>query len=436
MSHGARRHAREVEVSRRALLTLALSILLVTAVVLPGLWREVRLAQAGRPLLQALLLRISIDDLPLGPGTPPIWALARSAVGAPLFAPRSPDAVVTELKIEQALEQAVNQLTQIGDRPRLAGIAAGTRGDYSQAAELLAQARRAQPQDVFTSLAAGNVLDAQGDRSAALAAWDDAGARRGIAIQLHRWGAQLARQGARARAEAILTLATAVDPTFVDSFYALGGFYWGQDNAKATEMFRAALAAGGLAPYARLMAEARLALLEGRPADAVAPLEQAAQLRPEDPEPSELLGNALRRLGRTDEAIAFFGRAAILSPTSPWPLIQLGQVHGLLGNYDEAIAALTQAIARRADLPVAFELLARAYSDAGRPEQAVAAWQQAATLAPDNRAYLNGLAKAFVEAGRLPEAVEAYEALLRLNPDDFDAQRQLRSVQAQLQGQP
>ncbi len=422
--------------SRRAFLTVALSILLVAAVVLPGLWREVRLAQASRPLLQALLLRISIHDLPLGPGTPPIWALARSAVGAPLIAPRPPDAVVTELKVEQALEQTVSQLTQMGGRPRLAGIAAGTRGDYSQAAELLTQAQRARPQDVFTSLAAGNVLDAQGDRPAAIAAWDEAGARRGIAVQLYRWGSQLARQGARPRAEAALTLATEVDPTFADPFYALGGFYWGQDNAKAAEMFRTALAAGGLAPYFQLMAEARLALLEDRPADAVAPLEQATQLRPDDPESSELLGNALRRLGRTDEAIVFFRRAAALNPTAPWPLIQLGQVHLLLGNYEPAIASLTQAIARRADLPVAFELLARAYTGVGQPQQAAAAWRQAVALAPQNTTYLRGLADALAQAGQLAEAAEVYQALLQLNPDDVGVQRSLRGVQDQLQGQP
>lgn len=398
---------------------------------MPRLWREGRLAHGGQPLLHALLLRLAIDDLPLGSGTPPIWALARSAAGAPLVAPRPPAAVVTELKVEQALERATSRLAQTGGRPRLAGIAAGTRGAYPQAADLLAQARSAQPDDIFASLAAGNVLDAQDNRAAALAAWQDAGALRGMAIQLHRWGSQLARQGARPRAEVLLTLTTAIDPAFADPYYTLGGFYWGQDNVKAAEMFRAALAAGGLAPYFQLIAEARLALLEDRPADAIAPLEQATQLRPDDPESIEFLGNALRRLGRTDEAIAFFGRAASLNPTSPWPLIQLGQVYLQLGDYERAISALTQGIALRSDLPLAFEMLARAYGGANRPQQAAAAWRQAATLSPDNATYLTGLADALQQAGELAEAAEAYRALLRLNPDDVHAQRQLRAVEGQ-----
>lgn len=422
--------------SRQAQSILVLLLVLLAVVVMPGLWREMQLAYGGQSLLHALLLRVSIDDLPLGRGTPPLWALARSAVGAPLLASRPPDAVVTELKIEQALERAADRLTQVDGRPRLAGIAAGSRGAYRQAADLLAQARRAQPSDIFADLAAGNVLDAQGDRAAALTAWQDAGAVRGIAMQLHRLGAQLARQGARPLAEATLTLATAIDPSFADPFYTLGGFYWGQDDAKAAAMLRTALSTGGLATYFQLMAEAKLALLEDRPADAIGPLEQAAQLRPDDPESSEFLGSALRHLGRTDEAIAFFARAAHLNPDTPWPLLQLGQVYLKLKDYDRAIAALTQGIARRADLPPAFELLARAYKGANQPQQEAAAWRQAATLSPNNATYLVNLGDALRQAGEQAEAAEAYRAALGLRPGDAAIEQRLRALENDSGGAP
>lgn len=407
------------------LLALAALLALASASVV----RAGRAAYAGRPLLHGLLGRAELGDLPLGPGTPALWALARSS--ADVSSPASPGAAARRLRVRQALEQADRRLAALRDRHRLAGIASGARGRYPEARAHLELAHRARPRDIFALVALGNVLDAQGDRGRAVAAWDAAGALQPLAAQLHRWGVQLARQGARSRAEAALRLAAAVDPTFAEAYYALGGFFWGQDNAQAAEMYRAALATDGLSAYQQRMAQAKLALLEDRPADAVPLLEAASQLRPDDPEAVEFLGNALRRLGRSDEAIAFFSRAAQLNPASPWPLVQLGQVHLQLGNIEEAVAALRQALARRTDLPLAFELLARAYLADGQPQQAVAAWRQAIALRPDSAAYYVGLGDALRAAGNPVEAVSAYEAALRLDPDNLQALRGLRAAQGQ-----
>lgn len=410
---------------------LALAALL--ALVPASVARAGRAAYAGRPLLYGLLGRAELGDLPLGPGTPALWALARAAdnSSSAASAARQPGTAARRLEVQRALEQASRRLAALDDRHRLAGIASGTRGRYPEAQAHLEAAHRARPRDIFALVALGNVLDAQGDRERAVAAWSAAGALQPLAAQLHRWGVQLARQGARTRAEAALRLAVAVDPSFAEAYYTLGGFFWGQDNAQAAEMYRAALAAGGLAPYQQRMAQAKLALLEDRAADAVPLLEEASQLRPDDPEAVEFLGNALRRLGRSDEAIAFFSRAAQLNPASPWPLVQLGQVHLQLGNTDEAVAALRQALARRTDLPPAFELLARAYLADGQPQQAVAAWRQAIALRPDSAAYFVGLGDALQAAGNPAEAVGAYEAALRLDPDNLQALRGLRAAQGE-----
>ncbi|MCS6843181.1 MAG: tetratricopeptide repeat protein [Caldilineales bacterium] len=416
--------------ARRQQVPWLLALALLLALTAAPTARAGRAAAAGRPLLHALLWRAELGDLPLGPGTPALWALARSTGDLASPSP-SPRATTRRLQIRQALEQADQRLTALGYRPRLAGIAAGTRGRYAEAQAHLEAAHRSRPRDIFALVALGNVLDAQGDRAAAVAAWRSVSALRPLAAQLHRWGAQLAQAGARSRAEAALALAVAVDPAFGDGYYALGGFYWGLDGARAAEMYRAALAAGGLTPYQERMAQAKLALLEDRPADAIAPLEEASQLRPEDPEAVEFLGSALRRLGRSDEAIAFFARAAQLNPASPWPLVQLGQVHLQLGNYPEAITALRQALARRTDLPLAFDLLARAYLAEGQAQQAAAAWRQAIALRPDTAAYFVGLGDALRAAGNPAEAVAAYEAALRLDPDNLQAVRGLRAAAGQ-----
>lgn len=409
------------------LVLVALLLLVVTA--LPVGVHAARVTAGGKPLLEALLLRSRIGDLPLGPSTPPIWALARSAAGAPTpSVPRPPDTVAKQLAVERLLRRAAAALGRAGSSERLTGIALGMQGQYAQAQAALAQALTTHPNDQFARLAAGNVLDALGQRQAALDVWSDGDLRRAIAFQLHRQGSQLAKRGARSQAEQVLRLASEIDPTFADPYYTLAGFYWGQDNQQAAAMLQAALAAGGLQPYFAHLAEAKLALLDSRPADAVAPLQAASQLRPEEAEPIQLLGSALRRLGNFDEAIRFLTDAAQRNPKSPWPLIQLGQLYLQLGDTDRAAESLTQAINRRADLPLAFDLLAQTYLAAGRPAQAASVWGQAVKLAPDSADYQVKLGDAWLQAGRPVEAAAAYRAALGLDPENVAARRQLRAL--------
>lgn len=425
-----------------------LLVLLLLLVALAGdpLVNRARVAYGGKPLLRALLERARIGALPLGPDTPPAWALARASDPAhePDAAagdrpgsdpgqsvgpgPRAPDTAARELAVERNLRQAAARLRPAAGADRLLGVALGSQGSYLEAENALTVGELAHPQDPFVRLAMGNVLDAQGLREAALATWKDADLPRALSLQLYREGARLANESRRAEAEALLLLATQVDPGFADPYHALGGFYWGVDSEKSAANYQASLDKGGLEPFFEWFARGKLALLDNRYRDAVEALEEAVRLRPEHPEATLLLGTALHGVGRPQEALGYLEEAARLSPNSPWPLTKEGEIYLERAAYPEAIAALAAAIERRPDVDVAFDLLGQAYIGSGQPVQAAAAWRQAVSLQPQQVTYHLRLGDALRLAGDEDGARAAYRQALQLDPANAYAADQLRRL--------
>lgn len=423
---------------------LALALVLVTQ--LPAAQDEQRLVQGGRTLRQALVTRARLGDLPNAAGTPGVWALGRAAAA---------DHNARSEAYRPALETTLASLDQVRSaRParqssalRLAGISLGILGRYPEAEQALRAAQAVRPGDPFAALALGNALDAQGRREAALAAWLPFDAQRAISFQLYRRGTTLYNslqnngegvdanqvQGAssdalRREAEQMMLRAAEIDPANADALHALGGFYWAQDQQKAAEYYRAALAAGGLEPFFELIAQARIAIVEGRLEDARAALEEAVRLRPNHAEANHLLGVVLGRLGRPREALTYLERAAGLSPNAFWPLVEQAQIYVDLGEYDRAIAAAQQAIQRRSDEPNAFALLAQAYMSTDQGEQAAAAWQRAIDLSPNNALYYVRLGDAWQLAGKTQNALDAYHQALKLDPNNGRASGEIERL--------
>lgn len=424
-------------INMRLRIAIALTFIFLLATRLPQGLDYARVLAAGRPLFFSLLTRAQVGDLPLGPTTPPIWALARaSSLSSPAATGGQSNAslVTAHLAVEQALRQAATRLSQARGAERLAGVVWGSLGEYDQAEARLTLGTLRHQEDPFLRLAEGNVLDELGQHQAAISTWQQIGALRGISDQLYREGVRLANRGQRQRAEQLLLLATQVDPGYANPYHALGGFYWGQDDQKAAEMYRKALAVGGLEPFFARLAEGKLALLEGRSADAAAALRAAVELRPDHGEANQFLGVALRQTGQPEAAIPVLQRAARLMPDSPWPLVQLGQIYLDLLREEEAIPVLSEATRRRADLPLAFDLLGQAYLAVDQPEQAALAWQQAALLRPDNVPYRVRLGDAWQEAGEVEKAIEAYRAALILDPENDYARRQLERLGVPAEG--
>jgi len=140
-------------------------------------------------------------------------------------------------------------------------------------------------------------------------------------------------------------------------------------------------------------------LMQGRPADALDPLSNAAKLAPNDAQARQNLGSALLELGR----------------------------------FAEAEQSYRQALALKPDYVQAHNNLAIALTNLGRFEQAEASYRQALTLKPDFTEAHNNLGNTLLELGRFPEAESSYRQALALKPDFAEAHRNLGNVLMKLE---
>ncbi len=99
-----------------------------------------------------------------------------------------------------------------------------------------------------------------------------------------------------------------------------------------------------LQSLSHLLALATEFLRAGRPADAIAPLHDAAQLQPSNSEIQHDLGLACLEVGRLPDAIAALQRAVATNPRYADAHFRLGIALEKLGNIREAIAAYDRAI--------------------------------------------------------------------------------------------
>lgn len=385
--------------------------ILVAPVIVSILLLLVTLAQPLRRATVAREVRAALVKPMSGLDVPGVYALGR----------------MVDMADGQQLRQLAGRAAAAGEL-RAAGIALAAAGDYPAAQRRLEEALSVEPDDLFASLALGNVLDAQGDAAAAQARWQPVDAQRALAMQLHRAGSALGNAGNRERARVLLEQAILIDPANPNPSFTLAGYVWAGDRERSVALYRAALAAGGLDPFFQYVAEGRVALTDGLLEEAARAFEAALNVRPEHAETLTTLAGVLDRLGRPDEAMQYLQRAAVLGSDPFRSYVEMGQLMVEQGAYGEAIQALREAVKLRADRPNAFALLAQAYAGDGQPEQAVLAWQQAIALSPDNAFYRVQLADTLLVAGETAAAIEAYRMALQINPDSDYARRQLQAL--------
>jgi tetratricopeptide (TPR) repeat protein len=134
-------------------------------------------------------------------------------------------------------------------------------------------------------------------------------------------------------------------------------------------------------PAARSLA-ATQAMNDGRFEDAVRIYRELLQPLPDEPGLLMNLGMALAMAGREAEAIAPLERAAALKPTLVPAQLFLGTSYLALGASDKAIRPLQRVTAAQPANVEYRQLLARAYAESGRPLEAAAQIRQVTDLAP------------------------------------------------------
>jgi tetratricopeptide (TPR) repeat protein len=188
------------------------------------------------------------------------------------------------------------------------------------------------------------------------------------------------------------------------------------DFAAAAEAYGQAVQAAPDSARARVDHAAALAQ-SGRRDEAMAELERAVALDPDNPTAQYNLGRLLELTGkRLPEALERYRRAAELQPEDPEAHFRAGVLMVDLGRLPEAKVYLEAALARHPQDGRLTSALARILAASPQPElrdgpRAIELAQRVVAAQPD-AFYVETLAMAFAEAGRCAEAAELQQQLV------------------------
>jgi predicted O-linked N-acetylglucosamine transferase (SPINDLY family) len=149
---------------------------------------------------------------------------------------------------------------------------------------------------------------------------------------------------------------------------------------------------------------------------AVARIQRAIELDPNNPGYRNNLGLALKALHRFDQAIASFQYALHLNPDYATAHVSLGNMLKDQGELEQAAAHFRIALTHKPELAEAHNNLANVLKGLAQYQEAIAHYQTALRLRPELSEAHNNLGNALKEQGRLNEAVASYQQALRIKP--------------------
>jgi tetratricopeptide (TPR) repeat protein len=167
---------------------------------------------------------------------------------------------------------------------------------------------------------------------------------------------------------------------------------------------------------AQYLALATDLLRAGRPADAVAPLYEAAGLQPSNPTVLHDLGLACLEVGRVPEAIAAFQRAVASNPRYTDAHFRLGIALEKQGDIGGAILAYDRATELLPSLTEAWFRAGALVYTLGHREEAIGCFRRAATTGRKTSFGRLGAARVLLIEDRDAEAERALRQLLALEP--------------------
>jgi tetratricopeptide (TPR) repeat protein len=180
-----------------------------------------------------------------------------------------------------------------------------------------------------------------------------------------------------------------------------------------------------------MLALATQLLKAGRPADAIAPLRDAALLQPSDPAIQHDLGLACLETGQVPEAIAAFQRAVASNPRYADAYFRLGIALEKLGDVHSAIVAYHRATELLPTLTEAWFRAGALVYTMGHREEAIGCFRHAAASGPKTRFGRLGAARALLTQDRDVEAERVLRQTLSLDPANALAQDLLGNLLAE-----
>ena len=172
----------------------------------------------------------------------------------------------------------------------------------------------------------------------------------------------------------------------------------------------------GAQQVAPLLALATQCLRAGRPADAIAPLHDAALLQPSNPIIQHDLGLACLEVDRVPDAIAAFERAVASNPSYADAYFRLGIALEKLGDIGGAIAAYDRATELQPSLTEAWFRAGALVYIMGHRDEAIGCFRRAAATGGNTGFGRLGKARALLTEDRNEEAELVLRKTLSLDP--------------------
>ena len=155
---------------------------------------------------------------------------------------------------------------------------------------------------------------------------------------------------------------------------------------------------------------------QGRYAEAIASLEDAVELDPQNLSGQVILGWTLHLNGQAEHALDVLQQALLQDESYVPALNALGIVYLVDGQLENAVETHTQAVTLEPDNEVGYYNLSLAYQRLGNYESAIANAQQAAGLEPSNPHPLVALAVAHWNHQDPTTAKQIYQQAIDLEP--------------------
>lgn len=178
---------------------------------------------------------------------------------------------------------------------------------------------------------------------------------------------------------------------------------------------------------------------EGRHAEAIEPLRELLDERPEDPEVHFLYGVSLARTGRARVAVWSLRQAAEDEQWKVAATVELAAIAASTGDHAAAIERADRVLEIEPDHLVARVIRAESLLAQGKePERALEDFAAVLDRQPANAPALVGRAAALLQAGRVDEAAAALEAMgdrLESEPSDPGAPAHLCATRAVLEAE-
>ncbi len=167
---------------------------------------------------------------------------------------------------------------------------------------------------------------------------------------------------------------------------------------------------------APLLALAARLLRAGQPADAIAPLREAALLQPSDPIIQHDLGLACLEVGRIPDALAALQRAVATNPRYADAYFRLGVALEKLGDNGGAIVAYDRATELRPSLTEAWFRAGALVHMLGHRDEAIGCFRRAAATGGETSFGRLGKARALLTENRNQEAEQVLRRTLTRDP--------------------